>query len=317
MRVRLSPNPPNRTCCACSSPPLAHLAGHPKRHRPIDRSGLSVLAGLLLTGCQTASPPPAASASPTPAAVVVAATLPPPPAVALDPVEVFAAHLVAIESRLRSARTPFIQFQALGQNQQDAYYQLLTHPDWLPRVLEAAPAELRPVVRSNVAAEQELRALNGTASALPHWRIDKPQPPADLLAHYREAERVYGIPWSYFAAINFVESRMGRIHGLSSAGAIGPMQFLPSTWAYYGQGDIYDPRDAILAAGRYLRAHGAPADMGRALYAYNPSDRYVRIIAIYADLMQADERVFLGYYAWQVYVYTPKGDVLLPEGSTT
>jgi len=95
------------------------------------------------------------------------------------------------------------------------------------------------------------------------------------------------------------------------------MQFLPSTWAYYGQGDIYNPRDAILAAGRYLRAHGAPGDMDRALYAYNPSDRYVRIISIYADLMQADDRVFLGYYAWQVYVYTPKGDVLLPEGTTT
>jgi len=57
--------------------------------------------------------------------------------------------------------------------------------------------------------------------------------------------------------------------------------------------------------------------MGRALYAYNPSDRYVRIISIYADLMQADDRVFLGYYAWQVYVYTPNGDVLLAEGTTT
>jgi Transglycosylase SLT domain len=278
-----------------------------------------LISALWLAGCQSASPPPASSAPSAPVAVVVAPTLPPTPApaVELDPVALFAAHLVAIESRLRSPRTPFIQFRALGQNQQDAYYQLMTHPEWLGRVLQAAPPGLRPVIQANVAAEQELRALNGTAPALPHWRIDKPQPPGDLLEHYREAERVYGISWSYFAAINFVESRMGRIHGLSSAGAIGPMQFLPSTWAYYGQGDIYDPRDAILAAGRYLRAHGAPGDMGRALYAYNPSTRYVRIISIYADLMQADDRVFLGYYAWQVYVYTPKGDVLLPEGSTT
>lgn len=282
------------------------------------RLRLGLIAAFWLAGCQSASPPTASAPSP-PAAVVVAPTLPPTPAPAVEPddVAVFAAHLVAIESRLRSPRTPFVQFGALGQNQQDAYYQLLTHPDWLTRVLQVAPPGLRPVIQANVAAEQELRALNGTASALPHWRIDKPQPPGDLLEHYREAERVYGIPWSYFAAINFVESRMGRIHGLSSAGAIGPMQFLPSTWSYYGQGDIYDPRDAILAAGRYLRAHGAPGDMGRALYAYNPSNRYVRIISIYAGLMQTDDRVFLGYYAWQVYVYTPKGDVLLPEGSTT
>lgn len=162
-----------------------------------------------------------------------------------------------------------------------------------------------------------MRTLNGTVASLPHWRIVKPESAVQLLAHYREAERVYGIPWYYFAAINFVESRYGRIHGLSSAGAVGPMQFMPATWAYYGQGDIWNPRDAILAAGRYLRAHGAPSNMARAVYAYNPSDRYVRIISIYANLMQADDRVFLGYYAWQVYVFTPKGDVLLPEGSTT
>lgn len=257
--------------------------------------------------------------APSATPVEVAPTLPPPaaPVVQVDPVSSFASHLVTVESRLRSPKTPFVQFGPLGQNQQDAYYQLMAHPDWMPRVLQAAPPELRPVIQANVAAELELRALNGTAATLPHWRIEAPQPPTQLLAHYREAEQVYGVPWSYFAAINFVESRMGRIHGLSSAGAIGPMQFLPSTWAYYGQGDIYDPRDAILAAGRYLRAHGAPGDMGRALYAYNPSDRYVRIISIYAHLMQADDRVFLGYYAWQVYVYTPKGDVLLPEGTTT
>ena len=281
--------------------------------------GAWLIAGLVLTGCQSASLPPAAVATTPPAAVVVTPTLPPPPApaVQVDPVATFATHLVALESRLRSPRTPFVQFGAIGQNQQDAYYQLMAHPDWLPRVLQAAPPDLRPVIQANVNAELELRELNGTAPTLPHWRIDKPQSPPDLLAHYREAERAYGIPWSYFAAINFVESRMGRIHGLSSAGAVGPMQFLPSTWAYYGQGDIYSPRDAILAAGRYLRAHGAPGNMDRALYAYNPSDRYVRIISIYANLMQADDRVFLGYYAWQVYVYTPKGDVLLPEGTTT
>jgi len=279
-----------------------------------------VITVVTLAGCQS-SALPAAIATPSPLALVVSPSASPTPApvpvVAPDPVAELASHLVSIESRLRSARTPFTQFDWLGRNQQTAYYQLMAHLGWLPRVLDAAPAELRPAIQGNVAAELELRTLNGTVASLPHWRIVKPESAAQLLAHYREAERVYGIPWYYFAAINFVDSRYGRIRGLSSAGAIGPMQFMPATWAYYGRGDIWNPRDAILAAGRYLRAHGAPSNMARAVYAYNPSERYVRIITIYANLMQADDRVFLGYYAWQVYVYTPKGDVLLPEGSTT
>jgi membrane-bound lytic murein transglycosylase B len=104
---------------------------------------------------------------------------------------------------------------------------------------------------------------------------------------------------------------MGRIRGTSSAGARGPMQFLPATWRRYGGGgDIHVTGDAVLAAGRLLRANGAPADMARALYAYNPSRRYVRAVTAYAEQMRADRRAFLGYYQWQVYY----GDILLPEG---
>jgi membrane-bound lytic murein transglycosylase B len=108
---------------------------------------------------------------------------------------------------------------------------------------------------------------------------------------------------------------MGRIRGTSSAGAQGPMQFLPSTWARYGEGgDINDPRDSIMAAGRYLKAAGAPGDLGRALYAYNHSQHYVRAVTLYAEQMRTDERTYAGYHAWQVYYITPSGDALLPEG---
>jgi hypothetical protein len=100
----------------------------------------------------------------------------------------------------------------------------------------------------------------------------------------------------------------------SKAGAQGPMQFLPSTWTRYGRGgDIQATGDAILAAARLLRANGAPADMAAALYAYNPSRRYVRAVSAHASQLRANPRAFLGYYHWQVFY----GDTLLPEGYPT
>jgi membrane-bound lytic murein transglycosylase B len=116
------------------------------------------------------------------------------------------------------------------------------------------------------------------------------------------------VHWSVLAAINFVESAFGRVRSASEAGARGPMQFLPATWREYGMsGDIDEPRDAILAAANYLRRSGAPQDLDGALFAYNHSSAYVRAIRRFAKRMRADERAFLSYYAWQVFVRTPSG----------
>jgi membrane-bound lytic murein transglycosylase B len=140
-------------------------------------------------------------------------------------------------------------------------------------------------------------------------------PPVEVLrSYYAEAEAASGVPWAYLASIHLVETRLGRIRGTSSAGAQGPMQFIPETWARYGQGDINDNRDAILAAARLLQANGGPADMSRALFRYNNSNRYVEAVESYAQLMLSDERAFLGYYGWQVYSATTDGTFLLPEG---
>jgi membrane-bound lytic murein transglycosylase B len=89
------------------------------------------------------------------------------------------------------------------------------------------------------------------------------------------------------------------------------MQFIPTTWDIYGDGgDINDTHDAIHAAARMLANNGAPSNMTTALYSYNPSNRYVRAISLYAEQIRNDERAYLGYYHWQVYF----GSRLLPEG---
>ena len=94
------------------------------------------------------------------------------------------------------------------------------------------------------------------SDTLPAWQIVPPLPAEQLLAYYHEAEAATGVPWYFLASINLVETRMGRIHGLSTAGAQGPMQFLPSTWAACCTGDIEDAHDAIVGAATYLKMSG-------------------------------------------------------------
>jgi hypothetical protein len=92
------------------------------------------------------------------------------------------------------------------------------------------------------------------------------------------------------------------------------MQFMPATWSEYGDGDIDDDRDAILAAGRYLAASGAPDDVDRALWAYNHSDRYVRAVKGYARVLDTDPLAYRGYHGWEVWYRTTLGVVWLPVG---
>ena len=149
---------------------------------------------------------------------------------------------------------------------------------------------------------------------LPDWRIVAAAPAGRLLEHYRAAEARFGVDWAYLAAINFIETSMGRIRGTSVAGAQGPMQFIPTTWDIYGRGDINSTRDSILAAGRFLRAQGFARSPAAALFRYNNSTAYVRGVSLVAKLMQRRPRAFYGYYHWKVYYLTRFGSVLLPEG---
>jgi hypothetical protein len=99
-----------------------------------------------------------------------------------------------------------------------------------------------------------------------------------------------GLSWTVLAAIGQVESGHGRDVGPSSAGALGPMQFLPSTWRAYGvdgdgdgKADIMNPYDAIPAAARYLCASGARSDLYKAVYAYNHAHWYVQKVLALAN----------------------------------
>jgi membrane-bound lytic murein transglycosylase B len=180
-------------------------------------------------------------------------------------------------------------------------------------------ASLRPATaretRAQLTAADLLTALTEPRVKFPPWRILEPPQPEVLLGYYREAERLTGVPWTYLAAIHLVETRMGRIRGPSTAGALGPMQFMPATWARYGAGgDINDPRDAVLAAARLLKDHGAPGDMAGALWHYNPSSRYVGAVTAYARTMQESASAYRGYWHWQVFCQLRRGAFLLPVG---
>jgi soluble lytic murein transglycosylase-like protein len=110
------------------------------------------------------------------------------------------------------------------------------------------------------------------------------------------------------AAVNFVETSFNKLRSDSSAGAQGPMQFIPTTWRAYGMGgDVSDPHDAILGAANYLRHSGAPGNYPRALFAYNPAGDYVDAVLRFVRRIRRDRRAYYAFHAWQVFVRTPAG----------
>lgn len=235
-----------------------------------------------------------------------------------DPAELdrLADQLAADETALRSPATPPGDIPALARRQQAAYRALSARQAALPHVLARLPEPLRPIAKANVDAGAELRAMTKPKTDLPPWKIIPPPPAGELTGYYKEAEAKFGVPWEYLASVHLVETRMGRIRGTSTAGAQGPMQFLPATWKAYGMGgDINDPHDAIFGAANYLKANGGAAGrMDNALYRYNNSNRYVRAVTLYAQQIEADPITYRAYHQWQVYYITPRGDLWLEEG---
>jgi cell wall-associated NlpC family hydrolase len=144
-----------------------------------------------------------------------------------------------------------------------------------------------------------------TAPAVPERRSYE-----QLLGLWQRAGAAYGIPWQVLGAINKIESNFGQGMGPSSAGAIGWMQFLPSTWMDWGMdgngdgiADPWNPEDAVYSAARYLAAAGAHEDMYRAIFSYNHADWYVRNVLELATRGQIGE----GADAWLGPMLAPGG----------
>lgn len=245
-----------------------------------------------------------------------AGTPPPEPVAATDP-GALADQLLTAEQLIRTGSLASDWERAMGELQQVVYRRMRPRPQLDGPVLGALPADVRAAAEANLEAGRALGAMVTELKDEPpdHWRIVAPPPAEELLGYYREGETAYGVPWEYLAAIHLVETRMSRIEGTSTAGAQGPMQFMPATWeAYGGGGDIHDDRDAIIAAARYLAANGAPQRMANALWHYNHDDRYVLAVTRYAQQMVGDPDAYLGYYHWQVWYLTTQGEILLPVG---
>jgi hypothetical protein len=270
---------------------------------------------IALGGCapSTATATPAASIqAPAPAAPSPATGAQ--PQLAGDPAQL-ADDLVADERALRDTSTPEPALVAAAHREQVAYRTIGRHPEWDATIRPRIPAELIDVYDRNVDARRQLQAMAHVRDTLPAWQIEQPIPVDELTGYYHQAESESGVGWNYLAAINFVETRFGSIVGVSTAGAQGPMQFLPSTFASYGQGgDINSPHDSILAAGRYLAASGFANDRDHAIYGYNHAHEYVQAVDDYAALIGADPAAFAAFHRWDVYYVTTAGDVLLPIG---
>jgi membrane-bound lytic murein transglycosylase B len=258
-----------------------------------------------------ASPPPPTTANPaaeTSSGPAAASTPPPATSISSAPAPSAAATTPAASTRAPSAQVPRVRAPkvALQRGQTGTPAKgpssnlTPTHNKPSKGAASTSPGK-RSSLTNNVALPPQLLAaragalmaeLAGSAAsirALDFYRI-----PLFLLPIYRAAALQYGVPWQILAAINEIETNYGSDLSVSSAGAVGWMQFMPATWMQYGvdalsagYADPYNPVDAVFAAARYLRAAGVHGDLRGAILAYNHSGAYADSVLLRAKLISA------------------------------
>ena len=195
-------------------------------------------------------------------------------------------------------------YRAAARQEELRLYEVASYASVEAAVMPLLPRSLAQPFSDSIAALHSLYALAGIDEYyLVNVHFTHPYSdakPVDVLkSYYAEAQRLYGVDASYLASINFIESNFGRVNGPSSAGALGPMQFLPGTWKNYGQGgNVNDPHDAIMAAARYLVHYGAPYDMRTAIWHYNLDYDYVDAVVLFARAYRADPMWVDRMYYW-------------------
>jgi membrane-bound lytic murein transglycosylase B len=199
------------------------------------------------------------------------------------------------------------EFRAAARLEELRLYELAGYASVESAVIPLIPARVQSPFENTIAGLHSLYILAGIDQYylvnvhFVHPYADA-KPVSALRSYYLEAQNRYGVDASYLASINFIESNFGRINGPSSAGAQGPMQFLPSTWTEYGQGgNINDPHDSILAAARYLAHNGAPYNMRNAIYHYNLDYNYVDSVEYFARAYRTDPGWLDRMYYWNTY----------------
>lgn len=186
-------------------------------------------------------------------------------------------------------------------------YELAGYSSVEGAVIPLLPSHVAGPFKDSIAALHSLYILSGIDQYyLVNVHFIHPygdaKPLSSLRSYYLEAQRLYGVDASYLASINYIESNFGRVNGPSTAGALGPMQFLPGTWANYGEGgNVNDPHDAILAAARYLVHYGAPYDMHTAIWHYNLDYDYVDAVESFARAYRTNPEWLDHMYYWNTY----------------
>jgi hypothetical protein len=275
-----------------------HVSAHTRRHTAA--TGLrraSLCAALLVVGNATAAPPG------------INAPIPKEPAPLASTLLRTSVDLEKAIGDWNPKTTAAPQSVVLLALYQQRIHRLLTRDSSLAtRTLALVPRDLQKVSRDLLAAQRELYRLTPPIG-VHAIKVARARPAPELLSYYREAQRRFKVPWNVLAAVNFVETKFGKLRSASAAGAQGPMQFMPATWRRYGLGgNVQDAHDAILGAANYLHASGAPRHLRNALHHYNPSSAYVDAVVRYARRVGADRTMFYALYNWQVFVKTPRGD---------